>query len=113
MGLEVVFTVLCSVGIIYHDLRLLSVCRFSTGIYTNLRKPGRYLLDLNQFPSTPFSTNPRKLRIQRISTVAVIFSFVLALGVLLLNASTVKNSKTIIVQTSDLNQCQYLYSRYS
>ena len=90
----------------------MSVCEYAIGIFGSLRKPVHYLHNLSLFSSVPPSTDPEKLRTERISTRFFIMSFVLALTILLVYASTFKTVKTITVHTSSLSQNQFLFSQY-
>ncbi|CAF3339959.1 unnamed protein product [Rotaria sp. Silwood2] len=77
-----------------------------------LQKAVHYLTDLNLFPSVPPSTNMDELRTQRISTRVFIVSLMLSLTILIIYTSAVSVTKTVTIQTPDINQYKQLYERY-
>jgi hypothetical protein len=72
-----------------------------------------YLLNFNVFPSVPPSTDEHELRNQRISTRIFIVLLILSTAILLLYTSLVTVTKTINVQTPNLEKYSQLYSTYS
>ncbi|CAF3062667.1 unnamed protein product, partial [Rotaria sp. Silwood2] len=72
----------------------------------------QHLTELNVFPSIPRSTNMDELRTQRISTRVFIVSLMLSLTILIIYTSAVSVTKTVTIQTPDINQYKQLYERY-